>query len=676
MATAVENKKQPGGKKLILAEPRGFCAGVIRAIEIVERALEIHGAPVYVRKQIVHNEHVVRRLEERGVIFVDSETEVPDGAVCIFSAHGVSPEVRGNAAQQSLQVIDATCPLVAKVHQEARRFARDERTLLLVGHADHEEIEGTYGEAPDRTIIVEDAEAARKLELPEGTRAAFLTQTTLSVDDTEEIVSVLRERFPEIVGAGSEDICYASQNRQTAVKSIAWRSDVVLVVGSANSSNTVRMVEVAQAAGAEAYLLPNVDHLDPAWLEGVRTVGVSSGASAPEVLVDEVIERLATLGYADIETEVTAKETVVFRPPSGLELPKKKGAGAGEGLPVDDAARELVGRAVARVEELLSAELARWRAVDPRAALPIEGIAELIAAGGKRLRPTFCVSGYLAAGGALDGSPAEDAVIGAAAALELLHASALLHDDILDNAPTRRGAPTLHAKHAAVHADQGWTGEPRRYGEGIGILAGALAYGYATRLAAGLTGPAMEIWTDLGTEMLVGQQLDIALAAEPKPDAELARWIAVCKSGRYTIHRPLALGASLAGRQDLQQAFEAYGVAAGEAFQLRDDLLDAFGDSEATGKPAGLDVSEHKMNLLLALAATKDARVAELVAERTWDIEALSAAMLASGVRQEVEEHIDQLVGTARKALEGAPLADGWRERLDQMVEHVAYRDR
>ncbi|WP_326798512.1 4-hydroxy-3-methylbut-2-enyl diphosphate reductase [Streptomyces sp. NBC_01808] len=676
MATAVDNKKQSGGKKLILAEPRGFCAGVIRAIEIVERALEIHGAPLYVRKQIVHNEHVVRRLEERGVRFVDSETEVPDGAVCIFSAHGVSPEVRSNAAQRSLQVIDATCPLVSKVHQEARRFARDERTLLLVGHADHEEIEGTYGEAPDRTIIVEDAEAARNLELPEGTRAAFLTQTTLSVDDTEEIVSVLRERFPEIVGAGSEDICYASQNRQTAVKSIAWRSELVLVVGSANSSNTVRMVEVAQAAGAEARLLPSVDHLDPAWLEGVSTVGVSSGASAPEVLVEEVIERLASLGYADVETEVTAKETVVFRPPSGLELPKKDGAGAGKGLPSDDATEELVGRAVARIEELLSAEIARWRAVDPRAALPIEGIAELIAAGGKRLRPTCCVSGYLAAGGALDGSAAEDAVIGAAAALELLHASALLHDDILDNASTRRGAPTLHAKHSAVHADKGWTGEPRRYGEGIGILAGALAYGYATRLAAGLTGPAMEIWTDLGTEMLVGQQLDIALAAEPKPDTDLARWIAVCKSGRYTIHRPLALGASLAGRQDLQETFAAYGVAAGEAFQLRDDLLDAFGDSEATGKPAGLDVSEHKMNLLLALAATKDARVAELVAGRTWDTEALSAAMLASGVRQEVEEHIDQLVGTARTALQGAPLADGWRERLDLMVEYVAYRDR
>ncbi len=319
MATTLENERQPGGKKVILAEPRGFCAGVRRAIEIVERALEIHGAPVYVRKQIVHNEHVVRRLEARGARFVDSESEVPDGAVCIFSAHGVSPQVRGNAARRHLTVIDATCPLVAKVHQEALRFARDERTLILVGHADHEEIEGTYGEAPDRTIIVENADEARRLDLPPGTSAAYLTQTTLSVDDTAEIVSILHERFPGLAGPGSEDICYASQNRQNAVKAIAGRTDLVLVVGSANSSNTVRMVEVAQAAGAKARLLPGADHLDPEWLAGVRTVGVSAGASAPEVLVEQVIERLGTLGFTDIETEVTDIETVVFKPPPGLE---------------------------------------------------------------------------------------------------------------------------------------------------------------------------------------------------------------------------------------------------------------------------------------------------------------------------------------------------------------------
>lgn len=318
MATAVENEQQQGGKKVILAEPRGFCAGVRRAIEIVERALEIYGAPVYVRKQIVHNEHVVRRLEARGARFVDSETEIPDGAVCIFSAHGVSPQVRGNAARRHLTVIDATCPLVAKVHQEARRFARDKQTLILIGHADHEEIEGTYGEAPDRTVIVENAYEAERLDLPPGTSAAYLTQTTLSVDDTAEIVSVLHRRFPGLVGPGSEDICYASQNRQNAVKEIAKRSDLVLVVGSANSSNTVRMVEVAQATGAAARLLPDATHLRPEWLTGVRTVGVSAGASAPEVLVEQVIERLGTLGFTDIETEVSARETVVFSPPLGL----------------------------------------------------------------------------------------------------------------------------------------------------------------------------------------------------------------------------------------------------------------------------------------------------------------------------------------------------------------------
>lgn len=670
MVTTVENMRQPGEKKVILAEPHGFCAGVRRAIEIVERALDIHGAPVYVRKQIVHNEHVVRRLEARGVIFVDSETEVPDGAVCIFSAHGVSPQVRGNAARRRLEVIDATCPLVAKVHQEARRFARDERTLILVGHADHEEIEGTYGEAPERTVIVENADEARKLDLPPETPTAYLTQTTLSVDETAEIVSILRERFPEIVGPGSEDICYASQNRQDAVKAIAKRSDLVLVVGSANSSNTIRMVEVARAAGTEARLLPDVERLDPEWLADVRTVGVSAGASAPEVLVEQVIERLGTLGYTDVETEVTARETVVFSPPSGLGRSSRGGAGDG------DASAELLAEAGARIDGLLRAECAHWGAVDARAAVPIEAIAELVAAGGKRLRPTFCVSGYLAAGGKAD----RNAVIAAAAAVELLHASALIHDDVLDNSPTRRGVPTVHAKHIGIHAARGWSGEPRRYGEGVAILAGDLAFSYANRLASVLPGPAMEIWTHMGTEMLVGQQLDIALAADLAPDPDLARWVAVGKSGRYTIHRPLSLGASIAGRPDLQPAFEAYGVAAGEAFQLRDDLLDAFGDSEATGKPSGLDVSDNKMTLLVALAATRDAQVARLVMDGRgnggWDPERLRAALLASGVRQEIERRIDQLVADARAALATAPLADGWRQRLGELAEQVAYRDR
>jgi (E)-4-hydroxy-3-methyl-but-2-enyl pyrophosphate reductase len=306
-------------KRVILAEPHGFCAGVRRAIEIVERALEIHGPPVYVRKQIVHNDHVVRELETRGARFVDSETEIPEGAVCVFSAHGVSPQVRDNAAQQNLTVIDATCPLVAKVHQEARRFARDERTLILIGHADHEEIEGTYGEAPDRTVIVENTDEAAQLDLPPGTPVAYLTQTTLSVDETSETVSVLKKRFPGLVGPGSEDICYATSNRQNAVKSIAKRSELMLIVGSPRSSNSVRMVEVARAAGAAAELLPDASELRPEWLTGVQTVGVSAGASTPEVLVEQVIERLGSFGFTDIETEVSVKENVVFTPPPGLE---------------------------------------------------------------------------------------------------------------------------------------------------------------------------------------------------------------------------------------------------------------------------------------------------------------------------------------------------------------------
>jgi (E)-4-hydroxy-3-methyl-but-2-enyl pyrophosphate reductase len=671
----------------------------------VERALEIHGAPVYVRKQIVHNEHVVRDLERRGAVFVDSETEVPEGAVCIFSAHGVSPQVRSNAADRQLNVIDATCPLVSKVHQEARRFARDERTLLLIGHADHEEIEGTYGEAPDRTLIVEDADEARRVELPEGTQAAFLTQTTLSVDDTSEIVNILRERFPGIVGAGSEDICYASQNRQNAIKAIAAESDFVLVIGSANSSNSVRMVEVAEALGTPGKLLPSVELLDPSWLEGVETVGVSSGASAPEVLVEQVVARLAELGYGKVDSVVTAEENVVFRPPAGLERSKSERAGAAAGTEDAGAAgtgtgtaagaagagaaglasggelgaatKHLLTRVTARIEDLLAAERKEWGDVDSRMTQPIDAVARLVAAGGKRLRPTFCISGYLAAGGELDGSEAEDAVASAGAALELLHAFALIHDDVMDNSPTRRGRPTAHMQHAGIHAEHGWAGEARRYGEGVAVIAGDLAFSYAHSVTENLSAPARRVWNHLGTEMIVGQQLDMALAAELAPDPDLARYVAVCKSGQYTIHRPLALGATIAGRDDLHTAFEAYGVAAGEAFQLRDDLLDAFGDPAITGKPAGLDLSEHKMNLLLALAATKDAEVSRLVADgQNWDAERLREAMLASGVREEVEKRIDQLVETAHKALEKAPLAPGWRERLGEMAVKVSYRDR
>ena len=303
---------------VVLAEPRGFCAGVRRAIAVVERALDQHGAPVYVRKEIVHNHHVVSVLRRRGAVFVDSEDEVPEGAVCVFSAHGVSPAVRAGAAARSLDVIDATCPLVSKVHQEARRYARDGKTVLLIGHADHEEVEGTYGEAPDRTIVVDSVAAAETVQLPEGAHPAYLTQTTLSVDETVGMVDVLRRRFPELTGPGTDDICYASQNRQDAVKAIAVDTDLVLVVGSPNSSNSVRMVEVAELAGTAARLVPDVSHLDPAWLDGVRSVGLSAGASAPEVLVDEVLDRLAELGYGDVRLASVATEDVVFALPSSV----------------------------------------------------------------------------------------------------------------------------------------------------------------------------------------------------------------------------------------------------------------------------------------------------------------------------------------------------------------------
>ncbi|MGW0771742.1 polyprenyl synthetase family protein [Streptomyces sp. NPDC002676] len=504
--------------------------------------------------------------------------------------------------------------------------------------------------------------APRRILLAEPPGARFV--------DSEAEVPEGAVRILSAHGVSPQVRSNAGQNRQSAVKAIAGRSDLVLIAGSANSSDSVRMVEIAQAAGAQARLLSDPDQLNPEWLADVRTVGLGSGEGVPEALVDQVVERLGTLGFTDIETEAAATEDA-FKLPPGLERPAQGGAGDGD---ADEACARFLARAGALIDGLLSAESARWGAVDARVAVPVEAIAELVTAGGKRLRPTFCISGYLAAGGALD----DDAVVAAAAGLELLHAFALIHDDIMDNSPTRRGVPTVHAKHTGLHAERGWAGEPRRYGEGVAMLAGDLALGYANRLTSGLPGPAMEIWTDLVTEMIVGQQLDIALAAELVPDPDLARWVAVCKSGRYTIHRPLALGASLAGRPELQAPFEEYGIAAGEAFQLRDDLLDAFGDSAATGKPAGLDVSEHKMTLLIALAAAKDSRVARLVADGRngdWNPAELRDALLASGVRQEVEEQIDRLVTTALAALEKAPLADDWQQRLGKMAEQVAYRD-
>ncbi|WP_399930983.1 4-hydroxy-3-methylbut-2-enyl diphosphate reductase [Streptomyces kanamyceticus] len=308
-------------RQTVLAEPRGFCAGVRRAIGIVERALELHGAPVYVRKEIVHNHYIVSELEKRGARFVDSEAEVPEGAVCVFSAHGVSPAVRAASDDRRLEVIDATCPLVAKVHQEALRYAREGRTVLLVGHAGHEEIEGVRGEAPDRTVVIETVEDAERCALPDDTPVACLTQTTLSFDETARIVEALHRRFTDIVSPGSDDICYASQNRQNAVKELAAGCDLVLVVGSRNSSNSLRMVEVAREHGCAAHLVPDVGHLDERWLRGVRSVGVSSGASAPEILVRELVTRLAELGHDDVQVRRGAHEDVVFSMPGRLTDP-------------------------------------------------------------------------------------------------------------------------------------------------------------------------------------------------------------------------------------------------------------------------------------------------------------------------------------------------------------------
>jgi 4-hydroxy-3-methylbut-2-en-1-yl diphosphate reductase len=298
--------------KVLLAAPRGYCAGVERAVEAVERALQTHGRPVYVRKQIVHNAHVVRDLEAKGAIFVEEETEVPEGRVVVLSAHGVAPEVYANAKQRHLTVLDATCPLVTKVHLEARRFGDRDRTIVLIGHAGHEEVVGTTGQAPSRTILVQDLEQARAVEIDDPENLSYLTQTTLSVDETNEIVEVLRERFPAIEGPPREDICYATQNRQDAIKEVARRSDVVLVIGSDNSSNSKRLAEVARDLGTPAHLIDDETEVDPSWLDGAEVVGLTSGASAPERLVDRLLLWLAGQGATEVEELRLTEEHLRF----------------------------------------------------------------------------------------------------------------------------------------------------------------------------------------------------------------------------------------------------------------------------------------------------------------------------------------------------------------------------
>lgn len=306
----------PSTKRVLLAKPRGYCAGVDRAVIAVEKALEHYGPPVYVRKEIVHNRHVVETLRDRGVIFVDETSDVPEGELVVFSAHGVSPAVHAEAAERNLRTIDATCPLVTKVHREVNRFARDDYDILLIGHEGHEEVEGTAGEAPDHVQLIDTPEDAAKAEVRDPSKVVWLSQTTLSVDETMERVDQLRERFPGLADPPSDDICYATSNRQVAVKAMAAECDLVLVVGSRNSSNSKRLVEVALQSGArEAHLIDFAREVDEAWLDGAGTVGVTSGASVPDVLVMELLEWLAQRGWADVQEVTTANEKVAFALP-------------------------------------------------------------------------------------------------------------------------------------------------------------------------------------------------------------------------------------------------------------------------------------------------------------------------------------------------------------------------
>jgi 4-hydroxy-3-methylbut-2-en-1-yl diphosphate reductase len=304
-------------EKILLAAPRGYCAGVDRAVQTVERALELYGAPVYVRKEIVHNKHVVEQLRERGAVFVESENEVPEGATAVFSAHGVAPSVHANSEQRGLNVIDATCPLVTKVHREALKFASEDYTIVMIGHAGHEEVEGTMGEAPDHIVLVENEADVDALEIADPSKVAYISQTTLSVDETLAVIGRLRERFPSITGPRTDDICYATTNRQMAVKQLAQACDLVLVIGSRNSSNSNRLVEVAREHGAESHLIDNESQVLDEWLDGMRVVGITSGASAPEELVQRLVQFFRDRGTEDVQELEVVQEDVRFM------LPKK-----------------------------------------------------------------------------------------------------------------------------------------------------------------------------------------------------------------------------------------------------------------------------------------------------------------------------------------------------------------
>jgi 4-hydroxy-3-methylbut-2-enyl diphosphate reductase len=318
-----------GPSRVLLAAPRGYCAGVDRAVQTVEHALEMYGPPIYVRKEIVHNKHVVRELEKRGAIFVEEETEVPEGQMVVFSAHGVAPSVHENAARRSLRTIDATCPLVTKVHVEARKFAETGYTIVLIGHQGHEEVEGTTGEAPGSIVLVETEDDVDTLEVPDPDHVAYITQTTLSVDETTSIISRLKERFPNIVGPKTDDICYATTNRQQAVKELARECELVLVIGSTNSSNSNRLVEVAREHGARSHLIDNHLQVDEAWLEGVEAVGITSGASAPEELVEQLVESFRDRGATEVMELKTVDEDVRFMLPGEIRRALETSAASG-----------------------------------------------------------------------------------------------------------------------------------------------------------------------------------------------------------------------------------------------------------------------------------------------------------------------------------------------------------
>lgn len=575
----------PVNTELLLSEPRGVCAGVSRAIEIVERALIKFGAPVYVLHEIVHNTHVIEELKRNGAVFVDQLALVPMGAPLVFSAHGVSKAVRSEASQRNLQVFDATCPLVSKVHVEVAKLAKEGYDFLMVGHAGHPEVEGTMGQLPHRIQLVESVADVAAVKVANPEKIAVVTQTTLSIDDARDILDAIRARFPNVREPKQADICYATQNRQSAVKWLAPRTDLMIVVGSQSSSNSKRLQEVSQRAGTPAYLVDGPADLRAEWFQGRARVGLTAGASVPDTVVRQVIDGVSAFGVRSVRRVPGVKETAAFPMVRGLrtDRPTTKTPNLRKRDEIQSDRKALQLRR--RIEEALD------KCLDP-ANFPeapshlVDAMRYSLLAGGKRLRARILLEAS-----ALCGNDMWESALPAACAVEMIHACSLILDDLpdMDNSPLRRGRPANHLV----------------FGASTAILASLSLLNLAMETVAGLAhdarvGPdrsaraTIELARSVGARgMSGGQELDLAGSNKSLPMVELLK-IHQLKTSAF-LTACARVGAILAGAGDRQlEALTIYGAHLGLAFQIHDDILDVSGTTAELGKPASIDAQNHK----------------------------------------------------------------------------------